>query len=133
MRASRRILVLSHHGRAVAGGATLADAALAAGLAERGDTVDLLFFEEVLPDWARATWRLLLYPWAAARAFLRRHGEARYDVIESTAGDAWVIDLLRACSPDRAPCSRSVPTAWSTTARSWMRSAGGARGGRPAW
>lgn len=91
---SRRILMLSHHGRDIPGGAPLADAALAAALRELGHEVDLLFYGDVLSGAVRATWRQLLFPWAAAAAFLRRHPERRYDVIESTAGDAWVIRLL---------------------------------------
>lgn len=94
-----RILMLSHHGRTVKGGATLADAALAAKLEELGHRVDLLYYDDVLPAWVRGTWRQLLFPWAAARAFLRRHPEARYEVIESTAGDAWAIGLLPRRSP----------------------------------
>ncbi len=96
---AHRVLMLSHHGRTVKGGATLADAALAAGLEAQGHRVDLLYYDDVLPAWARGTWRQLLFPWAAARAFLRRQPEARYDVIESTAGDAWAIGLL----PRRGP------------------------------
>ncbi|HKV06521.1 MAG TPA: glycosyltransferase family 4 protein [Thermoanaerobaculia bacterium] len=90
----RRVLLLSHHGRDIPGGAPLADTALAAALRELGHEVDLLFYGDVLPGAVRATWRQLLFPWAAAVAFLRRHPERRYDVIESTAGDAWVIRLL---------------------------------------
>jgi glycosyltransferase involved in cell wall biosynthesis len=100
---SHRILMLSHHGRTIAGGATLADSALAAGLEELGHWVDLLYFDDVLPEWARGTWRLLLFPWAAARVFLRRYAEARYDVIESTAGDAWPIVLLLRLLPGPKP------------------------------
>jgi glycosyltransferase involved in cell wall biosynthesis len=100
---SYRVLMLSHHPRTLAGGATLADAALAAGLEELGHRVDLLYFDDVFPDWVRGTWRLLLFPWAAARAFLRRHAESRYGVIESTAGDAWVIALLLRLLPGPRP------------------------------
>ncbi|HSF44318.1 MAG TPA: glycosyltransferase family 4 protein [Thermoanaerobaculia bacterium] len=89
-----RVFLLSHHGRDVPGGAPLADTALAAALSELGHEADLLFYGDVLPGPVRATWRQLLFPWAAAVAFLRRHPERRYDVIESTAGDAWVIRLL---------------------------------------
>src|SRR5258706_10598068 len=87
-----RVLMLSHHGRHVLGGAPLADLALADALRELGHDVDLLFFEDVLPRWVRATWRLLAFPWAAALAALRRKG--RYDVLESTAGDAWILTPL---------------------------------------
>jgi glycosyltransferase involved in cell wall biosynthesis len=87
----------------MAGGATLADTSLASALAELGHQVDLLFFEDVLPDAVGGTWRLLLFPWAAGRAFLRRHAEARYDVIESTAGDAWVIGFLLRLLPGLRP------------------------------
>jgi glycosyltransferase involved in cell wall biosynthesis len=100
---SRRVLMLSHHGRDVPGGAPLADAALARALGELGHRVDLLFYEDVLPGSVRATWRQLLYPWAAAAAFLRRHGKEKYDVIESTAGDAWVIRLLLRLLPAGRP------------------------------
>lgn len=98
-----RILVLSHHGRTVKGGATLADAALAAGLERLGHRVDLLYYEDVLPDRVRGTWRQALFPWAAARAFLRRHSTERYDVIESTAGDAWLLGLLLRLLPGPRP------------------------------
>jgi glycosyltransferase involved in cell wall biosynthesis len=84
-----RVLMLSHHGRHVLGGAPLADLALADALRELGHEVDLLFFEDVLPRRVKATWRLLAFPWAAALAALRRNG--RYDIVETTAGDAWVL------------------------------------------
>ena len=100
---AHRVLMLSHHGRTVKGGAPLADAALAGGLGELGHRVDLLYYDDILPDWVRGTWRQLLFPWAAALAFLRRHPETRYDVVESTAGDAWVIDLLRRRLPGPHP------------------------------
>jgi glycosyltransferase involved in cell wall biosynthesis len=89
-----RILMLSHHGRSVLGGAPLADLALAQALRDEGHEVDALFFEEVLPPTVRATWRLLVFPWAAALHFLRRWREGQWDVLESTAGDAWIISLL---------------------------------------
>ena len=98
-----RILVLSHHGREVRGGAPLADKELAQTLEGLGHTVDLLFYDDVLPPWIRATWRQLAFPWAAALAFLRRRRRARYDVLESTAGDAWVIDLLLRLLPGPRP------------------------------
>jgi glycosyltransferase involved in cell wall biosynthesis len=101
--AAHRVLVLSHHGRTVKGGATFADTALAGGLEGLGHRVDLLFYDDVLPAWVPGTWRQLLFPWAAARAFLRLHPAARYDVIEATAGDAWVIDLLLRRLPGPRP------------------------------
>jgi glycosyltransferase involved in cell wall biosynthesis len=91
------VLLLSHHGRTVRGGAPLADTELARALEGHGHTVDLLFYDDVLPAAVKATWRQLVFPWAAALAFLRRRSAARWDVIESTAGDAWVIDLLLRC------------------------------------
>ena len=99
----RHVLILSHHGRTVKGGATLADAALADGLERMGNQVDLLYYDDLLPRWVPGTWRQLLFPWAAARAFLRRDPEARYDVIESTAGDAWVLALLARRRPGPRP------------------------------
>lgn len=96
-----RILMLSHHSRAVLGGAPLADLSLAQALRDQGHEVDLLFYDDVLPPAVRATWRQLLFPWATAIAFLRRRRDRRWDVIESTAGDAWVIDWLLRLS--RAP------------------------------
>ncbi|HSK77906.1 MAG TPA: glycosyltransferase family 4 protein [Thermoanaerobaculia bacterium] len=98
---ARRILMLSHHGRSVSGGAPLADLSLAQGLSGLGHTVDLLFFDDLLPASVRATWRQLLFPWACALAFLRRGGAAGYDVVESTAGDAWLIALLLGLSRRR--------------------------------
>ncbi len=89
-----RILMLSHHGRSVLGGAPLADLALARALRDEGHEVDDLFFEDVLPPAVRATWRLLIFPWAVAVAFLRGCRQRRWDIIESTAGDAWIISLL---------------------------------------
>jgi len=89
-----RVLMLSHHGRSVLGGAPLADQALAQALREEGHEVDELYFEDVLPPAVKATWRLLVFPWAVAFAFLRGRRRRRWDVIESTAGDAWVIALL---------------------------------------
>ena len=83
--------MLSHHSRALPGGAVLADDALARALSDLGHRVDLLFYDDLLPAWVKATWRQLLFPWAAALAVLRRGG---YDVVESTAGDAWVLRLL---------------------------------------
>jgi glycosyltransferase involved in cell wall biosynthesis len=91
-----RILMLSHHSRSSLGGATLADGALARALSRLGHQVDLLFYEDVLPPWIKATWRLLAFPWAVALARLARLRRQDYDVIETTAGDAWVtIGLLR--------------------------------------
>jgi glycosyltransferase involved in cell wall biosynthesis len=98
-----RVLVLSHHGRTVRGGAPLADTELAQTLEGLGHTVDLLFYDDVLPPWVKATWRQLAFPWAAALAFLRRRRTARWDVLESTAGDAWVIDLLLRLLPGSRP------------------------------
>lgn len=95
----RRVLLLSHHGRTVAGGAPLADLALAAALRELGHAVDDLFYDDVLPAWVRGTWRQLAFPWAAAFAVLRR----RHDVIESTAGDAWVLRLALKLLPGPRP------------------------------
>lgn len=100
---SHRVLMLSHHGRTVAGGATLADSALADGLRELGHRVDLLYYDDILPAWVRGTWRLLLFPLAALLAFLRRHPDARYDVLESTAGDAWPIVLFLRLLPGPKP------------------------------
>jgi glycosyltransferase involved in cell wall biosynthesis len=125
-----RILVLSHHGRSVAGGATLADAALADALAEPGNEVDLLFFEDVLSARVRGTWRLLLFPWAAARAFLRRHATARYDVVESTAGDAWLITLLLRLFPGPRPLL-SIRTHGLEHRRAELDAARRQREGRP--
>jgi glycosyltransferase involved in cell wall biosynthesis len=126
-----RVLILSHHGRTMAGGATLADSSLAAGLEELGHRVDLLYFEDVLPDWARGTWRLLLFPWAAARAFLRRQAEDRYDVIESTAGDAWLIVLLLRLLPGPRPLV-SIRTHGLEHRRAELDAARRRREGRPA-
>jgi len=102
-----RVLILSHHGRTIRGGAPLADTELARALEGHGHTVDLLFYDDVLPPAVTATWRQLVFPWAAAFAFLRhylRNGRAaRWDVIESTAGDAWVIDLLLRLLPGPRP------------------------------
>lgn len=89
-----RILMLSHHGRSVLGGAPLADLDLARALREEGHEVDLLFYDDILPAAVRGTWQQLTFPWAAALHFLRRRRARRWDVIESTAGDAWVISLL---------------------------------------
>jgi glycosyltransferase involved in cell wall biosynthesis len=97
------VLILSHHGRTVRGGAPLADAGLAAALRDLGHAVDLLFYDDVLPAAVQATWRQLLFPWAAAWAFLRRRRAARWDVLESTAGDAWVILLLLRLLPGPRP------------------------------
>jgi glycosyltransferase involved in cell wall biosynthesis len=98
-----RVLILSHHGRTVRGGAPLADRELAQALRGQGHAVDLLFYDDVLPRAVKATWRQLVFPWAAALAFLRRRGAARYDVIESTAGDAWLIELLLRLLPGPRP------------------------------
>ncbi len=98
-----RVLMLSHHGRSVLGGAPLADLDLARALGELGHEVDLLFYDDVLPAAVRATWRQLLFPWAAAAAFLRRRRQRRWDVIESTAGDAWIIALLLRLLPAPRP------------------------------
>lgn len=95
-----RVLLLSHHGRTVAGGAPLADLALAAALRELGHSVDVLFYDDVLPSWVRGTWRQLAFPWAAALAALRLRG---HDVIESTAGDAWVLRLASRLRPGPRP------------------------------
>lgn len=96
-----RVLLLSHHGRTVAGGAPLADLALAEALRRLGHTVDALFYDDALPRWVRATWRQLVFPWAAAIVALRRR--CRYDVIDSTAGDAWVLRLALRLFPSRRP------------------------------
>jgi len=98
-----RVLMLSHHGRSVLGGAPLADHALARALREEGHEVDELFFEDVLPPAVKATWRLLVFPWAVALAFLRERRRRRWDVIESTAGDAWVLALLLRLLPGPRP------------------------------
>lgn len=98
-----RVLLLSHHGRTVAGGAPLADLALADALRRLGNTVDALFYDDALPSWVRATWRQLAFPWAAAVVALRRWHRARYDVIDSTAGDAWVLRLALRLFPGRRP------------------------------
>jgi len=104
---AHRVLILSHHGRTIRGGAPLADTELARALERQGHTVDLLFYDDVLPAAVTATWRQLVFPWAAALAFLRHHllgnRAARWDVIESTAGDAWVIDLLLRVLPGPRP------------------------------
>src|SRR5438105_4074623 len=100
---AHRVLLLSHHGRTIRGGAPLADTELARALEGHGHTVDLLFYDDVLPAAVTATWRQLVFPWAAAFAFLRRRRAARWDVIESTAGDAWVIDLLLRFLPGPRP------------------------------
>lgn len=100
---AHRVLILSHHGRTIRGGAPLADTELARALASHGHTVDLLFYDDVLPSAVTATWRQLVFPWAAAFTFLRRRRAARWDVIESTAGDAWVIDLLLRLLPGPRP------------------------------
>ncbi len=97
-----RILILSHHGREVPGGALLADDALARALTALGHTAELLAFDDILPGWVRGTWRLLLFPWAAALTFLRRRREG-WDVIESTAGDAWLLRRLARLAGVRRP------------------------------
>ncbi|HVT18461.1 MAG TPA: glycosyltransferase family 4 protein [Thermoanaerobaculia bacterium] len=97
-----RILMLSHHGRTV-GGAALADRSLALALSRLGHDVDLLFFDDVLPRFVKATWRLLLFPWAAALALMRRRRHADYDVVEATAGDAWVSRALLRLAGGRQP------------------------------
>jgi len=88
-----RILILSHHGRELPGGALLADDALAQALAALGGRTVLLTYDDLLPRWVRGTWRLLLFPWTSALAFLRRRDEG-WDVVESTAGDAWLLRRL---------------------------------------
>ena len=98
-----RVLLLSHHGRTVAGGAPLADLALAEALRRLGNTVDALFYDDALPRWVRGTWRQLVFPWAAAVAALRRWRRARWDVIDATAGDAWVLRLALRLLPGRRP------------------------------
>jgi glycosyltransferase involved in cell wall biosynthesis len=98
-----RILILSHHGRTIRGGAPLADREIAETLRGLGHTVDLLFYDDVLPASIKATGRQLAFPWFAALAFLRGRHAARWDVIESTAGNAWVIDLLQRLLPGPRP------------------------------
>jgi len=88
-----RILLISHHSRIVRGGAPLADLALADALGSLGHQVQTIFFEEVLPEYVKATWRQLIFPWAVSLAQLRC-GPRRYDVIETTAGDAWLLAPL---------------------------------------
>jgi len=97
-----RILMLSHHGREILGGALLADEALARALVALGHTAELLAFDDVLPRWVRGTWRLLLFPWAVALTFLRRRREG-WDVVESTAGDAWLLRRLARLAGVRRP------------------------------
>jgi glycosyltransferase involved in cell wall biosynthesis len=88
-----RVLLVSHHERRFLGGAPLADLALGDELARLGYEVDSLFYEDVLPRWIRGTWRQLLFPWLVAARFMARHVRFPYDVVESTAGDAWVMRL----------------------------------------
>lgn len=88
-----RVLILSHHGRELPGGALLADDALAEALAALGHRAVLLAYDDLLPRWVRGTWRQLAFPWAAALAWLRRRREG-WDVIEATAGDAWLLRRL---------------------------------------
>lgn len=97
-----RILMLSHHPRELAGGALLADDALARALSGLGHTAELLTFDELLPRRVRGTWRLLLFPWAAALTWLRRRREG-WDVVETTAGDAWLLRRLAWLGGARRP------------------------------
>lgn len=98
---SLRVLLLSHHERTVLGGAPRADLALAEALARLGHEVESLFYDDVLPSFVRATSRQLVFPWAAAAAALRRRG--RWDVLESTAGDAWLARRLLPLLPGPRP------------------------------
>ncbi len=101
---SFRILLISHHSRHTRGGAPLADLALASSLRRLGHEVDSVFYEDALPSSISGTYRQLTFPWAAARQLLRR-APPPFDIVESTAGDAWVIRelLSRTTNSSAAP------------------------------
>ena len=96
-----RVLLVSHHYGNILGGATLADLGLARALQGHGFRVEILFYEDVLPPWVKGTWAQLIFPWAVAVSVLR--DRRRFEILESTAGDAWVLTLLLRVLRSRRP------------------------------
>lgn len=94
-----KFLLPSHHLADRNAGAAGADAHLAEALRKRGHSADLLFLDDVVSRRLCETrWASVLFPWLIARRLLRRGEAATFDVIESTAGDLWVADVLLSAS-----------------------------------
>lgn len=61
----------------------------------RGHEVDVLGFDDLLPEWIPQQGKMVAFPWAIACRLAR----ARYDVIDASTGDAWLVGTLRRVFP----------------------------------
>ena len=83
-----RILLSIHHPISIQGGAPGVTRELAHAYRRLGHHVDILSYEN-MPAWAQGKRAQVLFPWFIA-GYVRRCG-ARYDVLDLSSGDGWLI------------------------------------------
>lgn len=92
---SLRIFIASLHEKSTDVGAAGSDFCLGKALEKRGHEVDLFFYDDAFPSKRiRGYWKQLFFPWVLARAFLKKHAQKPYDILDCGAGGLWVTDLL---------------------------------------
>lgn len=92
--ANPRIFMPSHHNRDVNAGAASVDMHLANALVAEGCIVRLLFYDDALPKMIKGTFRQVLFPWVVPLFFAVEHFRKPYNVIDTTAGDGYILRFL---------------------------------------
>ena len=98
-----KVLMLSHHQRDPNAGAAAADLHLAEALRRRGNTVDIAFYDDILPAYIRGTWKQVFFPIFAGIWGAFAHLKTKYDVLDTTAGDGYWLRLLTCLPPSKRP------------------------------
>jgi glycosyltransferase involved in cell wall biosynthesis len=85
----------SHHLYNPNSGAAGVDNRLAEALISLGLKVKLVFYDDVYSNKiAHSKWATHLFPFKMAQYFLNEHKKNKFDIVEATAGDFWLANVL---------------------------------------
>lgn len=127
-----RILLTVHHELDPNSGAPGGTLQLADQYRRRGHQVEVLGFGELLAGWLPEQAKMVAFPWALAAHLARGGRRSRFDVIDASTGDAWLIGAPRRAFPARVQRSLLVTRSWGLEhTMDERRRADAAAGGEP--